>query len=205
MSNTTSLEQRTFPFNKLRFTIVGTRELVVEHSTLLRSTRQAFPLYLIDPSPIFHRNLPIGWVVITGIFLVLTFTFIFGTWGKEDPVAIFFVLIMLSLFLACLYNTIKLSRSTIHFRNANKSAIMLNLFRNKPTELIVDEFIETLHKRIESFRTPIGSTNEETVALFVKHLEYLLENDVLHQSEYDAAIQRLDVKSSGKKVFEIVR
>jgi hypothetical protein len=205
MSKSTSLEQRAFPFNKLRFTIEGTRELVVEHSTLFRSTRQSFPLYLIDPSPIHHRSIPFGWVIATVIFLVLTISAIIGRSDNQEPGAIFVVLLMLGLFLACLYNTIKLSISTIHFRNANTAAIMLNLYRSKPTESVVDEFIETLRNRIESFRTPVGSTSDETIALFVKHLDYLFENDVLQQSEYDGAIQRLNQRTSGRKVFELVR
>ena len=42
------ITQRSFPFTRLIFTVEGNRELVVEHNTFLRSTREAFPLHLID-------------------------------------------------------------------------------------------------------------------------------------------------------------
>jgi hypothetical protein len=204
MTNT-NLEQRSFPFTKLRFTIEGNRELVVEHSTLFRSTRQALPLHLIDPSPIHHRSIPFGWVVITIVSLLLTVSAMYAGWKNQGPGELFGMLLLTGIFLACLYNTMRLSSNALHFRNANTAAVMLTIFRNSPSGSVVDAFVETLRERIETFRTPAGASNEEIIALYVKHLDYLLQNDVLHRSEYDAAMQRLHERASNRKVFELVR
>ncbi|MBS1161437.1 MAG: hypothetical protein H6R15_3856 [Proteobacteria bacterium] len=201
----TNLEQRSFPFTKLRFTIEGNRELVVEHSTPFRSTRQALPLHLIDPSPIHHRSIPFGWVVITLVSLLLTVSALYAGWRGEGPGELFGVLLLTGIFLACLYNTIRLSSNALHFRNVNTAAVMLTLFRSKPSSAEVDAFVEKLRNQIQSFRTPASASTEEVVALYVKHLDYLLQNDVLHRSEYDAAMQRLNERASNRKVFELVR
>lgn len=204
MPNAT-LEQRSFPFTKLRFAIEGNRELVVEHSTAFRSTQQAIPLHLIDPSPIHHRSIPFGWVVITLVSLLFTVSALYAGWKDQGPGELFGVLLLTGMFLACLYNTISLSSNALHFRNANTAAVMLTLFRSKPSSAEVDAFVKTLRNQIQSFRTPAGATTEEVVALYVKHLDYLLQNDVLHRSEYDAAMQRLNERASDRKVLELVR
>lgn len=199
------LVQKSLPFTKLVFTIQGNRELVVEHSTLFRSTRQAFPLHLIDPSPIHHRSIPVGWVVFTLIPLLGLLGAIMDGWITKGPGEQFGILLLSGMFLACLYNTVKLSSNTLHYRNANTAAVLLSLFRGKPSSASVDAFVETLSRRIESFRTPVGANSEETVALYRRHLDYLLENEVLLRNEYDAIVQRLQEKATKKRVFELVR
>ncbi|MCL2658239.1 MAG: hypothetical protein FWD62_12665 [Betaproteobacteria bacterium] len=156
-----NLEQRSFPFAKLRFIIDGNRELVVEHNTLFRSTRQTLPLHLIDPSPIYNRSIPFGWVVITFISFILTIAALSAGWKNQGAGELFGVFLLTGIFLACLYNTIRLSSNALHFRNVNTAVVMLSLFRSKPSSSAVDVFVEVLRKRIESFRTPIDASNEE--------------------------------------------
>lgn len=199
------LEQRSFPFTKLRFSIDGTRELVVEHSTLFRSTRQTFPLHLIDPSPIHHRSVPFGWVVITVVAFLLAGSALYAGWKSQGPGELFGVLFLGGIFLACLYNTVKLSSNTLHYRNANTAVVMLALFRGRPSRPAVDAFVDALRKRIESFRTPAGAPPEEVVALYQKHLDYLLQNEVLSAGEHEAASVRLQDRLKKKRVFELVR
>ena len=199
------ITQRSFPFGRLTLPAEGNRELVVEHSTLLRSTRQAFPLHLVDPSPILHRNIPIGWVVFTAIpFLWLVAAGTDG-WVTKGPGELFGVLFLAGIFLACLYNTIRLSSNTLHVRNANTAAVLVSMYRAKPTSSSVDTFVDALRRRIETFRTPTGASAEEVVELYRRHLDYLLENAVLLQTEYEVIIQRLREKVRKKNVVEIVR
>ena len=202
------LEQGSFPFTKLRFTIDGARELVVEHNTLFRSTRQTFPLHLIDPSPIHHRSVPFGWVVITAIAFLLAGVSVYAGyagWRTQGPGELFGVLFLAGIALACLYNTVKLSSNTLHYRNENTAAVMFAMFRGRPSRSAVDDFIEALRKRIESFRTPAGLRPDEVVALYQKHLDYLLQNEVLLAGEYEAASCRLQERLNKKRVFELVR
>ena len=199
------LHQRSLPFTTLRFAVEGNRELVVEHKTLFRSTRQAFPLHLVDPSPIHHRNVPFGWILATLFFLILSVAALYAGWNSSEPGAAISSAFLGILFLACLYNTFKLSTNTLHYKNVNTAAVMFSLFRGKPSRAEVDLFVAGLRARIESFRNPVGAAPEEVVALYQKHLDYLLQNEVLSQAEYNSASERLQERLKKKRVFELVR
>ena len=197
--------QRTFPFSKLTFTVESNRELSIEHSTLLRSTREAIPLQIIDPSPIYHRSIPLGWVIATTVPLAGLAGAIIDGWITQGLGEQFGILFLAGIFLACLLNTIKLSRNTIHYRNINTATIIFSMFRSRPSQLYVDDFCKDLKARIESFHTPAGVSHEEITALHKRHLDYLLESNVLLAQEYDIILQRLNEKNTNKRVFELVR
>nr|WP_298146019.1 hypothetical protein [uncultured Pseudomonas sp.] len=197
--------QRTFPFSKLTFTVESNRELSIAHSTLLRSTREAIPLQIIDPSPIYHRSTPLGWVIATIVPLAGLIAAVIDGWITQGLGEKFGIVFLLGIFLACLINTMKLSRNTIHYRNVNTSAIIFSMFRSKPSQLAVDDFCKNLKARIESFSSPAGISREEMAELYKRHLDYLLESNVIHAQEYEIILQRLSEKSANKRVFELVR
>jgi hypothetical protein len=205
MLQTLQLIQRSLPFTKLVVTVSGNSELVVDHSGLFRSTRINFPLERIAPSPIHVRNISVQWSVVTVIAFLLCVGAVMGGWATQGAGELFGLLFMLGIFIACLLNTLQLSSNLYHFKDAVVGGILFTVYRSKPSTMAVDNFVDELRKRIESFRTPVGVTPQETVALFKRHLDYLLENDVLLSTEYDAIAKRLDESVSKKKIVELVR
>ncbi len=197
--------QRIFPFTKLTFTVESNRELSIEHSSLLRSTREAIPLQIIDPSPIYHRSIPLGWVIATIVPLAGLVAAIIDGWITQGLGEQFGILFLAGIFLACLLNTIKLSRHTIHYRNINTATIIFSMFRDRPSQLSVDAFCKDLKAKIESFHTPSSFSQEEIAALYKRHLDYLVESNVLLAQEYDLILQRLNAKNTNQRVFELVR
>jgi|GEM_PF-2664360 len=199
------LIQRSLPFTKLQLSIESNRELIVEDSTLFRSSRQTFPLDLVDPSPIHYRSIPVRWVVTTIIFMLLAVSTLIVGWAKQGLAEQFGLLLLSGIFIACLYNTMKLSSNMLHYRNANTDTVLFSMFRRKPSQSEVDAFTDVLRQRIESFRTPAGLSNEDLIVLHKRHLDYLLENEILLQEEYDTILLRLQDLASRKKVIELVR
>jgi hypothetical protein len=65
------------------------------------------------------------------------------------------------------------------------------MLRAKPSRSSVEAFATSLRRRIESFRTPAGACADEVVELYQRHLDYLLENEVLPQQEYERIRVRL--------------
>lgn len=198
------LIQRSFPLKKLHLSVESNRELVVEHSTLFRSIKQTFPLDLVDPSPIHYRSIPVRWVVTTTVFLVLAVSALIGGWANQGLGEQFGLLFLSGIFLACLCNTLKLSSNMLHYRNANTDTVLFSMFRRKPSRSEVDAFAEVLRERIESLRTPSGLSNEELIDLYKRHLDYLLENEILLQVEYDTILLRLQERASKMRVIELV-
>ncbi len=79
------------------------------------------------------------------------------------------------------------------------------MFRDRPSQLSVDDFCKDLKAKIESFYTPTSFNQEEIAALYKRHLDYLVESNVLLAQEYQIIIQRLDEKNTNQRVFELVR
>lgn len=199
------LLQRVLPFTKLKLTIHGNRELVLEHRALLRSTRLTFPLGQLAPAPVHHRSVPVRWI----LFTIATFALFMGAaflgWATQGPGEIFGILLLGGIFSACLVNTVRLSSNLLHFKDAGTGAILFAMYRTKPTINQVDDFVNSLQSRIESFRSPSGASPEELAILYRKHLDYLVEAEVLLPQEYDQILKRLQAGNLKKKVVELVR
>lgn len=200
-----TLVQKSFPFTRLTLTLQGNRELLIEQHNLLRGTRHSFPVHQIVPSPIHHREIPAGWSILSATLLLGFVLTLFDGWFLGNAGQKFGGLFIGGIALACLYNTLKMSRNSVLFRHAQSGQILFSIFRAKPSASAVDQFCEVLQQRIESFRTPVSLSLEESRALYTRHLDYLLHEEVLTQQEYDGILQRLTEKGRGKNVFELVR
>lgn len=199
------LVQRSFPFTRLTLTVLGNQELVLEHRALLRSTRLSFPLGQIAPAPIHHRAIPLGWTLISAIALLALAAAVTAGWYSQGPGELFGLLFVGGIFAACLFNTFRLSSNLLHFKDAGTGAALFAIHRNKPSAEAVDAFVDMLLNRIESFRNPSGVGPEELAFLYKKHLDYLLDNEVLLPEEYDVILQRLEASISRRNVVELVR
>lgn len=199
------LLQRVFPFTKLKLTIRGNRELVLEHRALLRSTRLTFPLGQLVPAPVHHRSVPGRWILFTIVAFAIFMGAVLIGWASQGPGELFGILLLGGIFAACLVNTVKLSSNLLHYKDAGTGAILFAMYRTKPTTKQVDNFVNALQDRIESFRSPSGASPEELAVLYRKHLDYLVEAEVLLPEEYDQIVRRLEAGVLKKKVVELVR
>lgn len=205
MHDTLELVQGTLLTGRITLTVSGNRDLSLSEKRLLRSTHVHFPLDQISPVPTFIREMPFGWIVISGVFIALTVVAFWGGFASRDAGAWFALILMTGISIGCIYNTWKLSRNLLMYKSAATGNHIFAISRNSPSPQQVDEFVQKLKERIESFRSPKGMSQEELLDLYKKHLQYLLNEGVLLPEEYSTIESRLAATSRRATVFEIVR
>jgi hypothetical protein len=199
------LIQKTSLFSKFSVSINEKHEIAVEQVSLFRSVRASFSMDRVSPTPIHVRSIPIPWVITTAILMLLLSAAIIAGWTQQNTGEQFGIIFLAGIVLACTYNTIKLSQNALHFKDSITGDVLFTISREKPSEKIVDDFIASLEAKINSYRTPISATSAEAIAIYKKHLDFLLENSVISHEEYENIVGRLSERREKAKVFELVK
>lgn len=210
MHDIPELKQRYSFTGSLRLSLQQGDTLLLETRELFRSAQQTYWLGEIDPIPIQHRRIAVGWAVGTVVMAAVLVSGIFGSVAEgsllsADPGAIAFLLFMMLITLALFLNTLQLSSNTYTFRAAHSQALLFSIRRNKPSKAHVDAFIKVLRSRIESPRAPRGLSAEQLREHFTKVVDYLAENDFVSNEERTAIAARIVSKFREKRVAELVR
>jgi hypothetical protein len=205
MNELLELRQNSNLFKKRTISVTDNRELSIAEKGLFRSLQFHCPLGDIAPNPNHFREVPIGWVGISVFLSLVTYASLTEVMTKNDSSAWFAFLFMLAITLACIYNTWQLSKNLLIYRNVFTGVNMFVISRNTPSALEVDKFVHNLKKRIESFRSPEGANPRELAANYKQHLEYLLNEGVLLDSELQIIERRVDEKISRESIVKIVR
>lgn len=80
---------------------------------------------------------------------------------------------------------------------------LLNINGTKPSTVEVDNFCDSLSNRISAIRYDGEMSETKKKEIYMKHLEFLLEHEVILQSEFNDAVKRLNKKK--KKVLKMVQ
>ena len=76
--------------------------------------------------------------------------------------------------------------------NDHNGMRLFNLNGAKPTKEEVQQFCDSLVKKITSIRYDGEISSAKMKELYLKHLEFLLEHEVLLESEFSTAVKRLN-------------
>ncbi len=207
MSEPLRLVQRSIFLPTLSVEATADGRLVLSSSGLFRSWSQTYSLDEIDPTPIHERAFAAGWAVGAAAAVLV---WVFAIWAamKEGgtPAGLWFTFGFLSLIaFALTLNAVRLSPNIYAYRSSRAHAVLFALRRNSPSGAAVDSFVSSLAKLIGTYRNPPGLTTAQLAEHHRKALQYLLENQVLSQSEVDTALKRLEEKHKSGVVLELIK
>ncbi len=203
MNNNISLNQRT-GFKKVKFELIGNKEIIVNESTLFSHRSVPISLSILEPRPFKYKNIAVSGYVIGGLLLALSILIlvlaIFTKDSRNLELFIPYLLISLGLAVFFLRKAYKASRNLIIFTNINNGANVLLIDIKTNNESEINKFCEEITKRASSIRYPDGTPYDQKIEIYTKHLEYLTNEEVISEEECEQFIKRLNDKNTAKVV-----
>lgn len=199
---------QTLPFSRtLRFEVEGNRDVHMHYKSLFKSQSQTFPLDLINPRPGLNKSINLA-AGIAALFLLLIIGFCLLGYAQNperfsQPLLVLTILFLPPALVALWFFNASFTPSVVFFRvDDGDEMFKIPQFPHNKVEL--EQFAKDLSERIESIRYPGNLSHAEQVELYQKHLDFLLNEQVLSQSEYDAALHRLETRRASGNVFKLI-
>jgi hypothetical protein len=126
-------------------------------------------------------------------------------WGRWDAPATVGLVFGGGIAIACWFNSWKLHRNLLVFRDRGTQQPAFFMLRSSPSSQEVDAFVEQIAARADRPLPAPGSSHSEVVVHHVQVLQYLLEAGVLLPEEHRAAVARLQRASSKAPVVSLVQ
>jgi hypothetical protein len=177
--------------------------LTIRSSSLFHSNESTYDFRRISHVPNRIRHIPVLWIIAALIFAALTGAVVDDVWqGKEGSLFSFFFLTGFSGF--CAWSAWTKYRNFIVFIDNITNEPAFALWQSKPSAKEVEDFVTVLTDSCKRMRVPSGATEVETVEFYIRSLQLLLDNDVLTDTEYQAALDRLNSKHAPAPVLSLV-
>ncbi|MES9853627.1 MAG: hypothetical protein ABW170_17560 [Candidatus Thiodiazotropha sp. L084R] len=193
------LEQKFFPFKKTILSITDDRELSVVSTSLSNTTSFSLPIDQLTPRPSEHRRFKLVAVLIFTISLLVTIIsgYILNVTQDPDGLGQQAVVAMLIFGTFTFVSLIKLQGAYVNLLIFNDRRTMDAIFSispKNPSKKEVEEFVNTLESRIKAIEYGSGFSNTEMTAIYMRHLDFLLNEEVLAQEEYRIIENRVKSK-----------
>ena len=199
---------QSLPFGRtLRFEVEGNRDVHMHYKSLFKTQSQSFPLDLISPRPGINKtiNLAAGIAALV-LLLIIGFCLIGYSQNPErfsQPLMVLTLLFLPPALVALWFFNASFTPALVFFRSDDGDELFK--IRQFPKDKVaLEHFAKALTDRIESIRYPGTLSHAEQVELYQKHLDFLLGENVLTQSEYDVALARLEKRRSGGNIFKLI-
>jgi len=202
-----TLEQKVSFTKRVIWELRGNKELFIREKGAYSSTEVGVPLDQINCNYVYIEEKPVKWAVLTVTVAIAAITVAFGAGLQDkDPniLALFVGVFVFGLVLG-IRKILSENKNLLVFSSTVTGNRLFALVRDDPSEQAVDEFVEELKQRVESFRTPGNISQADLPLLYEKQLAYLLGEGVLLQKEYEAAMKRLNDRKLAGKLFTIIR
>lgn len=199
---------QSLPFGRtLRFEVEGNRDVHMHYKSLFKSQSQSFPLDLISSRPGINKSINLG-AGIAALVLLLIIGFCLIGYGQNperfgQPLMVLTLLFLPPALVALWFFNASFTPALVFFR-ADDGDELFKIPQYPKDRAVLEKFAKALSDRIESIRYPGTLSHAEQVELYQKHLDFLLNENVLIQSEYDAALARLEKRRSSSNVFKLI-
>lgn len=199
------LEQKIFPFKKTTLSITEDRELFVVSASLSNTTSFSLPLEQLAPRPSEFRRFKLVAVLIFTISLLVTIIswYILNVTEDIDGLGKQALVVMLIFGTFTFVSLIKLKGAYVNLLIFNDRRTMDAIFSISPTnpsKKEVEEFVNALESRIKAIEYGSGFSNTEKTAIYIRHLEFLLNEEVLTNEEYKIIENRVKNKDKNRVV-----
>ncbi|MEW8625314.1 MAG: hypothetical protein AB2551_06145 [Candidatus Thiodiazotropha sp.] len=199
------LEQKSFPFKKTTLSITDDRELSVVSTSLSNTTSFSLPIDQLTPRPSEHRRFKLVAVSIFSISLLTTIVagYILNVTEDADGLGQQALVAMLVFGTFTFVSLIKLQGAYVNLLIFNDRRTMDAIFSISPTnpsKKEVEEFINILESRIKAIEYGSDFSKTEMAAIYMRHLDFLLNEEVLTKEEYKIVENRVKNKDKNTVV-----
>lgn len=188
---------------KLRVIVGEDDILTFRHEKFLNKTEHRFLLDSIAPQFDVFKNFSLSALAlsIASLFLAI----LSGWYGShyfqppDDGVYILFSVIFLATSVISGFKAYKSKINLICFNDTNGRRIF-SLLGNKPKEVDVGRFCESLKKKIERIKYNGEISPERMAGILERHVAFLHEHQILNEQEAQIAIEKIKEKQKPKIV-----
>lgn len=177
--------------------------LTIRFSSIFRSNETTYDFNRISHVPNRTRYVPVSWIIASLLFAAFSSTVLGDVWREKDGALFIFFFFAVPSGL-CAWFAWKKYRNFIVFNDKSTGEPVFALWPSTPSAKEVDEFLSALIDSCKRMRVPSGATEVETVEFYIQSLQLLLENGVLTDTEYQAAIERMRTKHAPAPVLSLV-
>ncbi len=189
---------------------VDSEVLQVKKSSIFSSESYKIPLERISKDPVLFRKITWSWLAAAVFIALLTIIPINNLIQGEltiDQTKSAKAFIVMGIIVVALF-IIQCSRQSFHgliYRDAGSDATLFYIHPSRPNRQAVNNFIDKLSSLIEKKYFSDDVPFHQKVGTYKKHLQFLLDEQVLTDSEVSNAIQRLENKTKGSSVIGLVK
>jgi len=196
MHSNFELCQKTGLFNSFKYTLVGNKEIEFSTKGFFSSRKNSIPFSALNPTPIEYQQLNIKALIYSTFFFIafllcVSSYFMLSDTDKNVWVIIIFSTIFAILFINCVHTCVKSSAKVLIFTSADDGSNIFYILPSisKPEE--VSEFTSLIKKRCESIKLVDNLSEDHKKEIYARHLEFLSEQGVLTEVEFNTIISRL--------------
>jgi Na+(H+)/acetate symporter ActP len=196
-------------FKSRKYTLVGNRDIELTKKGFFSTQKNHIPFANINPTPIEYQKLNIKTLLYSVFFFVCLCVCITGffTLAQIDKTATDVAFFATLLFIGFIYNVnacINESAKALIYTHidTNREIFYIVPCKNKSEE--VDEFTTQMKKRCESIKLLENLSLAHQHEIFIRYLEFLCQSNVLTESEFLTAIERLQQPPEKADVIKLV-
>jgi len=194
-------------FGATEIKVNGNIDLIYSDKSFFRKKDIPISLDLLDPKPYSFKEIPIKSLFIAFVFALIATLFLYGYFNADSntkPVLMFFFIAVSIITGLSIVGVINNSANYLVFTNKNNGANVFLISPKSPSKNDVDIFVEELRKRIDSIRYPENIPIHQMKEIYLKHIEFLREQEVLNDDEVNTLVSRLEKKTGKADVIKIV-
>lgn len=200
--------QQSLSFKRhVKFEVEGNRDLHMHYKSLFKSQSQTFPLDIISPRPGLNKSINLGaGIAALVLFLMIGFCFIGYIQNPirfENPLIVVSSIFLPPALIGLWFFNASFTPFVVFFR-ADDGEELFKIRQQKKDVPAISAFAKGLSERIETIRYPTNLSLSEQMELYQKHLEFLLNEEVLTDEEYQVFLHRIQDRRSGSNVFKLV-
>lgn len=175
--------------------------------SLAKKSEYKFPLDQIDHRYEKHKEFSFKALAALVFFTLLALYFLWSGWVEHQQLSdlagiqLFFGFICVLCAIVAGDKVLKSNVNIVGFNDHNGRRIF-NINGVKPSPQEVQGFCDALAKKISSIRYDGEISTSRMKEIYLKHLEFLLEHEVILESEFSVVVKRLN---ENKKVVRMVR
>ena len=196
-------------FKSRKYTLISNREIELTKKGFFSTQKNHIPFASINPTPIEYQKLNIKALLYSVFFFVCLCVCITGFFALEqiDKTATDVAFFATLLFIGLIYNInscINESAKALIYKHVDTGREIFYIVpcKNKPEE--VDEFTSQMKKRCESIKLLENLSLAHQHEIYNRYLEFLFQSNVLTETEFLTAIERLQQSPLKADVIRLV-
>ncbi len=176
---------------------INKESLLVDRKGLSASDKINIPYYRISPDVLEIKRFEWWWIVAAGVALLggtpALNEVLSSTPVSEEQKGLYGFMIFSCVILPVLFLTVAYQRSYNYlvFTDSKTGGSLFAIKPKSPSKIEVTAFVNELKARINSAIYPSDLTFEQKREIYKKHLDFLLNEGVLKEVEYDEVISRV--------------